>query len=202
MKTSRAWIVLGAAAFLTFSFAVAVGAAQALKGRPTSVGVIDVEKVFNSLQEKVQIEADLTTRQQNLVTERNDREKELKSLKNELDLLSPANSGFKKKQDELEKKVFDLQSWMQWQNASLVRENRLQITQLYSKIVAAAGKIAKENGYDLVLFKETSTDFSNVDPKELSAALRSRKVLWSAADLDVTDQLVTTMNNEFKNSVK
>ena len=49
--------------------------------------------------------------------------------------------------------------------------------------------LGQDNGYDLVLFKESSIDFSAVDPKELGTAMYSRKVLWAAEDLDLTEQV-------------
>ncbi|MCE9591791.1 MAG: OmpH family outer membrane protein [Planctomycetes bacterium] len=201
--TKRNLIVLiSAASLLTLSLFAGAQTARLLKGRPTAIGVVDVEKVFNTLAEKMQIEADLNTRQENLKKERDSREKELRDLKKDLEVLNASNPAFKTKQEELEKKVFDLQAWAQWQTNMLSRENRLQITGLYNKITSAAGKVAKDSGYDVVLFKEPAADFGNVTPEQLSMALRSRKVLWTAEDLDLTEQVVQAMNNDYKNVVK
>lgn len=201
MKNYRPLIVAAAAVLVVSTAFVSTFASQMLKGRPTAVAVIDVEKVFNALAEKTQIEADLNSRQEKLVAERQERERELKNIKAELDLLNPSNPGFLKKQEELERKLVDLQVWGQWQTQSMMRENRLQITGLYNKITAACGKVSKGNGYDVVLFKESTTDFSNVKNEELSGVIRSRKVLWAAEDLDITDQVIQAMNNDYKNNV-
>lgn len=202
MTRQNTFILLTAAALLSVSLFVGVQANNLLKGRPTAVCVVDVENVFNHINEKTQIEADLNSRQEKLVKERQDREAELRELRKDLDVLSASTPAFKQKQDDLEKKVFDLQAWAQWQTNAMARENRLQITNLYNKITASAGKLAKETGYDVVLFKEPAADFGNVTPEKLSEALRARKVLWTAEDLDITDQVVQAMNNEYKNIIK
>lgn len=202
MNKQHLMVLFVAAGLLTLSLFVGAQAGALLKGRPTAVCVIDVEKVFNSLSEKAQIEADLNTKQEKLMQERTDREKELRDMKKDLEVLNATHPAFKQKQDDLEKKVFDLQAWAQWQTNAMSRENRLQITGLYNKITSSAGKVARDNGYDVVLFKEPAADFVGIPAEKLSDALRSRKVLWTAEDLDVTEQVIQAMNNEFKNIIK
>ena len=64
------------------------------------------------------------------------------------------------------------------------------------------GRVAKENGYDVVLYKEQEPDFQNVKAEAINQMIQLRKVLWSADDLDLTDQAVTRMNNEYKNMLR
>ena len=184
---------------------IPMAARSSLDGK--TVYIVDTKypntKAFvNKLQEKNQIEADMKTRTQNLLKEQETREKELQAVKAELELINATNAGFKKKQEELEKKYYDLQSWLAWQKAMLTRDSRLLTQQLYNKILAAAEKVAKDGGYDMVIFKEGAADFSTIDPKEMNNAIRSRKVLYAAPDLDVTVEIVTSMNNDYKNSAK
>ncbi|MEX0775432.1 MAG: OmpH family outer membrane protein [Phycisphaeraceae bacterium] len=173
--------------------------ALAQKARPTAIAVVDVQKVFDSLQEKNQVEADLQSRANALKQEETDRRKKLDDLQKDLEMLAPGTTAHTQKQEDLERQAVELQAWQQFQNQKLQRERSLQIEGLYRKILDAIGRVAKEAGYDLVLFKEGAIDFKNANPQQLAALIQVRKVLWSAPDLDVTDQVTQRMNNEYKN---
>jgi Skp family chaperone for outer membrane proteins len=201
MRKPRLWIFSIAAA-VALSGLIGAYANNMLAAKPTAVGVVDIEGVFNNLKEKVQIEADLNAQQERLVKERQDKEKELKALQDELGIINPSNPGYREKEEKLGQKVFELQAWVQWQNNRLARENRLQIQQLYTKILSATAAVAQENGYDLVVYKEGTVDFSKVDPKQLSEAIRGRKVLYAAEAMELTEMVKTRMDNEYKNLVK
>ena len=80
-------------------------------------------------------------------------------------------------------------------------ERVLQVANVYRKLSDTIGKVATEAGYDMVLFKEKTMALpqANMKPDTLSAMLQMRKVIWVRNDLDITDQIVLRMNNEWKN---
>ncbi|MCX5661670.1 MAG: OmpH family outer membrane protein [Planctomycetota bacterium] len=200
MRSQRFWFVALVAVALSLTALVGAKAGQMLKARPTAVAAIDVEKVFNSLREKTQIEAELNARKDKIAQELQDKSKDLKSLQDDLGVLNAANAAFKKKQEELERKAFELKVWQEWQNAAFMRESGLQTASLYRKIVASAGKVAKENGYDMVVYREGEPELNPAKPEDIKQMIRNRKVLWAADDIDVTEQVTTAMNIEYANS--
>lgn len=191
------WIVMG---LLTLTTAAGLmGAQAASKARPVSVAVVDIKRLFESLQEKNQIEADLNSRRQKLADESNRRKAELEQMKSDLEtVLQPNTPAYNEKQNEMERKAIDFQAWVQYQNNRLARENVLQSESLYLRMSDAIGQVAKDNGYDMVLFKEREVSFSGAKPEQLTALIQGRKVLWASDDLDVTDLVIQKMNNEFK----
>ena len=78
-------------------------------------------------------------------------------------------------------------------------EKVLQTGSMYRKLIDAMGKVATENGYDMVIFKEKEIPFNKLKPEALSTYIAMRKVLWVRNDLDITDQVVQRMNNEWRN---
>ncbi len=202
MHTKTMVFVLLLAALVAFGSMGVATAQLAGKGRPTSVAVMDVERAFNAMKEKAQIEADLQVQTQKLQEEKTNREKELRQLQADLEILAPDTPAFVQKQSDLEQKAVELQSWAQFQTAKVNRERAVQIEGLYRKLSEGAGRVAKENGYDLVIFKEGAVNFRRANPEQLSALIQIRKLLWAADDLDITDLVLTTLNNEYVNRVK
>lgn len=190
-----------AIALITFSAVLGAGAQGLTAARPTKVAVVDVLKVFNGLQEKAQVEADMRSKGEKLQKEEHARQKELQDLQNDLKILAPETQAYSQKTEQIKSKLIELKVWSQVQADSLKSESTLQLANLYRKMVDAIGRVAKENGYDLVLYKEQAPDFEHVKPEAINQMIQLRKLLWSADDLNVTDQVVTRMNNEYKNMV-
>jgi len=198
MFSMRHVVILLAAGLISLSTIVAVTAQSARRARPTSVAVMDVEKVFNALDERTRIEADLKTRGERLQQEERERAEEIRKIQQDLEILVPGTSNYENKEGQLTQKAMELQVWRQFQNARLGRERAIQIENLYRKMTDSLARVAKDNGYDVVIFKEKGVDFPKDKPEQLLTVIQLRKVLWAADDLDISDQVITVMNNEFK----
>ena len=199
MKSRELWIAIILIATIGFIGLAGANANYRLAGRPTATGVIDVQMVFDSLKEKMQIEADLKSRLEQLNAEEQEQKKDLQELKSDLDILAPDSPAFNEKQNQLEQKAIELQTWRTFQTQKLNRERGLQIERLYRKLIDAVGTVAQQNNFDLIMFKEKPVDFRGAKPEALNTLIQVRKVLWSAPDLDLTDQVTQLMNNEFSN---
>lgn len=199
MNRHRFWIVAVAFAVVAAGL-VSAHATSRMMARPTAVAVADLQRVFENLNEKVQLEADIQSQAEQIKQEQDKRQRELQLLKGDLDLLAPDTPAYQQKQSQLEQEAIQLQAWMAFQQKKLQRERVAQIENLYQKVLDTLSAISKQNGYDVVLFKEQDVDFKNAKPEQLSGAIQVRKVLYAADDLDITDQVITRMNNDFKNS--
>jgi Skp family chaperone for outer membrane proteins len=170
------------------------------KARDVKVAVIDIEKTFNTLEERSQIQADLAVMVDKFSQESNVMNQEIKDLEEDLRVLDSNSPSFKVKEETLSKKAFEKQAWMTWRQNFMQREQKLKQLDLYKKINTATAELAKENGYDLVLFKEPPIEnMARLNPQEQQDAMASRKLIFFAPDLEITDAVVTRMNNEYKN---
>ncbi|MFG0249749.1 MAG: OmpH family outer membrane protein [Phycisphaeraceae bacterium JB051] len=174
------------------------GKAQA-QARPTAIAVIDVEKAMVALEEKTQVEADMKTEFEQIKQDHEGRRTKLKQMKEDMDLLQPGTDAYMKKAEEFNLEGMQLEAWYKYKQARMQSESVLQLGNMYRKLIETVGKIAGENGYDMVLFKEKQPSFNNVKPEALSTIISMRKVLWVRNDLDITDQVVQRMNNEWRN---
>ncbi len=181
--------------------ATVVGSAVAVVGtaRPTAVAVVNVQEVFESLEEKTQVETTMKAQLDSLNEQEQDRKKELQALQADLEILAPGTPAFTEKQHELERKSIELQAWRGFQTQKLQRERGIQIEMLYRKVIDSIGQVAEQNQYDIVMFKESAVNFQGAKPEALTALIQVRKVLWAADDLDLTNNVIQMMNNEFSN---
>lgn len=187
---------------LTLSAAALVTAQNAPAARPTAVAVVDLSAVLNKLEEKTTIEADLQVQTQQLKQEQTTKEQEINQLRADLDVLSPDSEAYQTKQNTLEEKAVELQAWTAYQTQKLNRQAADQIERLYRKMLDAVEQTAKARGADLVLFKEQAVNFRGAKREQLPLLIQNRKVLYSAPDLDLTDEVLALMNNQYHSGTK
>ncbi len=195
MKTTRALLVLmillGAGYFVTAQD-------QRLAPRPTTTAVVNVSTLLDGLDEKLQIEADLQAQLDAGNADLKAREEQIRQLQADLKLMSPGTDAYEAKREEFDYMVVELQTAQAYQKQKINREYSRQFARLYRNILAAIERVATTNSFDLVLFKEQDVDLANVPREQLAGVIQSRKVLYSAGSLDITDQVRTLMNNELR----
>lgn len=204
MNRKTAWI-LPLVILLAAGLVIAQDHAPAAK--PIVVAIVDVSGVLNSLEEKAQVEAELQAEATTLKDEERTRKDELKQLDSDLKYLAVGTDDYNAKQQQLQMKQIELQTWSVYQTQRMSRESTRRIFELYQKFLAASERVAKSNGYDLVLYKEQPLDriganLDNLKPENLAEVIQSRKVVWAADGLDITDQVRTLMDNDFRSGEK
>jgi len=75
------------------------------------------------------------------------------------------------------------------------------IRELYLKLVAKAQDVAVKGGYDLVLLDDSSLKIpERATAEEFGLLLRERSVLYRNPAMDISDRILTIMNNEYASS--
>ncbi|MBL4701337.1 OmpH family outer membrane protein [bacterium AH-315-I18] len=169
------------------------------QARPTSIAVLDVEKAMNALEEMTQLEADLKTQIEQVKQEHETRRNKLQQMQEDLELLQQGTDAYMQKAEEFQLFAMQLESWMKYKQARMGSERIIQIGNMYRKMTDTIAKIASESGYDMVMYKEKAPSFGNLKPEAMRAYISLRKVLWVRQDMDITDQVVLRINNEWKN---
>lgn len=171
-----------------------------VRAQPTAVAVVDIEAVFAGLQEKTLLEANMQSQAERVKTEHEQAQNDLRSLQGDLDLLDPAGEAYRRKQAEVQQAVIQFQVTREYHNQRLARTQVGNIEHLYRKTLDAAGRVATDNGYDLVIFKEKAPDFTGANAQQISTQIQVRKLLWSSDRVDLTQQVTQRMNSEFNNA--
>ncbi len=199
-RTRKIWIAVATLALGLCWFAGANANHALLAGKPSAVAVIDVTKAFDALAEKDAIEADLKSQGEKLKVEEQAKRKHILALQGDLEVLAKDSPAWRRKNEELQTAAIELRVWQTFENGKLNRERGLQIERLYRKLSDAVARHGKDNGYHVVLFKEKPVDFRNAKPEQIPTLIQVRKVLWHSDELDITDAVIQSMNNEYKNS--
>lgn len=195
MPWMRPLVILVAVLFLAAGLA---GAGAALSAEPTAVAVVNMERVFDSLEEKDQLEANLRSRQQQLGQEEAERRQRIQQLSEDLEMLAPGTDAYRQKEAELREAAMEFRLWAEMEEQQLNIDRGVHLESLYRRTVDAVGEIADEAGYDLVLYREGSPELRGSDPSEIQTQIALRKVLYASDAVDLTDRVVQWMNNEFE----
>ncbi len=189
------------AGFVMTALSVAQVQAQARSGaRPVAIAVVDVEKVFEALDEQTSVKADLTSRINSLQKWEQGQRKAVQTKQGELDVLPQDSKEYKQTQAQVEQMLIGLQVELEFRRRQIEREKAVQTEGLYRKILGMVERVAKAQRYDLVLFKDRTPEMRGANQQQVAALIQVRKLLYSAPDLDITDQITQKMNNEFNNA--
>lgn len=175
----------------------AVQAQQGTNAQPTAVAVVDLEKVFEASKEKMQFDADQRTARETITKAAEAKQEAAEAMKADLDTLAPGTPAYQQKQQEFEIAAYEFQAWSQYEQLKINREAAVRIEGLYRTSLDAIDRMAKEAGYDLVLYRESQDRFQYENIQQLLQQIGFRKVLYASDAIDITDQVVQRMNNEF-----
>jgi len=198
MYSRRTGLIVVVAAVVVIIFAAA-HAQNAMRSQPTAVAVVNWEKIYTELKEKQAVEADIQSKIDKFNEQQEKRKKNIEELRADIDLYAPDNPTFEKKQEEVDKKVVEYLTWKDYTQRKLNDERIIQIENLYRSITDAVGLVAAENGYDLVLSREGEPSFKDANLQQVLNLIALRKVLWADESVDLTDQVIQRMNNEYEN---
>lgn len=193
MQTARPLILVAAVVLLVVGLA---GAGATLQGQPTAVAVVNMERVFDSLREKTEIEAQMRARAERLNREQEQRHRNIQQLRQDLEVLAPGSEAYTQKEAEMREAVMAFRLWTELEHQQLEIDRGLHLEGLYRRTLEGIRETASERGYDLVLYKESPLQLQGGDPAEVQQQIALRKVLYANDSIDITDDVVQRMNNQ------
>lgn len=71
---------------------------------------------------------------------------------------------------------------------------------LFKKVFETIARMGKEQGYDAILWDDRSIEVptGSFGPLQVKKAIQDRRIMYASERIDITDQVITQMNNEFK----
>lgn len=181
--------------------AMAIGASAMMAAKPTAIAVVDVVKVRNALEEAREVTAEIERALQKFQNEDKARIQEIEELRQDLDLLEASTPAYDEKRQDLLFKMVEARTWQEVKKAQLNSEHAIQLERLYMKIVSAARDIGQLRGFDIVMSAERKIDFTKANAQEIDALVALRKLLWYTEEIDITEQVIQKMNNDFANNM-
>ena len=173
-------------------------AARAQSGaKATAIAVIDVNRAFNECKEKDDIQAEATSAQEALANKLDMMKKEIAQEKADMDLVPVGSDAWKETASSLRRKVILVELEEKLGTQEIVREQIIRFEGLYMELRDVCGEVATANGYDIVLYKEPK-ELARTNLAQLFNQIGARKVLWSAKELDITEQVLQMLNNDWE----
>lgn len=174
-----------------------VSAAQA---SATPVAIVDLERVMQGLKER-------EARESAMRTSINERQKELDTFNRRLEALGKQFEATprtdiaairKLRQDQVETTA-QARVRQEILKELISQETGEILRSLYLKINDAVSRIATKDGWQLVLLDNRSISIpEQVTDREVNFIIQSRTVLHATSSIDITDDVITLMNSEYR----
>ncbi|HSI33522.1 MAG: OmpH family outer membrane protein [Phycisphaerae bacterium] len=189
------------------TFALALVAAvlpagiAAAQGSPT-IGVVNPARVFNEMQETVDLKQKLAGDRQAIENEEKARVNDVEEARKAARLFNPGTAEFKAKNNEFMTKAIALQTWRELTKADLARQQKTQMKDLFTKIESATKDVAKMKKIDLVLVDQRADlpeDLEQINVDQLRALINQRTILHADPKLDISGDVISVLNAQYKN---
>jgi Skp family chaperone for outer membrane proteins len=171
--------------------------AMARPEKPAVVACVDLERVYAGLDQHKAGENRLNDLLKAESTKRDALVSETQSLQAELENFTPDSPGFNETARKLTDtagrlRVFDefLKRKIEFEKGQLVRAT-------YAGVKAALGEVCKAQGVDIVFMDDATPPFDKNDPRPITQQISGRRMLWFNPALDMTDELIKSMNASF-----
>ncbi len=174
--------------------------AQRPPAQPTAVATIDIVAIVDRLNERTHLEAQLEARRKAREAQLVEVRSRLEDIRNNIETVHPRGSDASKEaiREFMEQKaVLDARGEALSQIMSIDQGNIRR--QLFEKVVVAVKKIAERDSIDIVILDDSTFPLpdNNSSNLEVFRAIVSKSVLYAHPTVDLTDRVVTLMNNEF-----
>lgn len=176
--------------------AALLGGAAVLSPRPSTVGTVNLEKVFNTINLQAVREADLKAMVTRMKAREAELEKAVKDLESELDSFQPGSKSAIDAQNKVQAAVGEYRAYGQYSRLKLEAEEAKFMRETYLAIREAAGRYARQNGIDVVLLDDSIPEFQTGTADRTVQQISNRRVLFANPELDLSDALIAFMNAE------
>ena len=170
--------------------------------RPVRVATVNMPRVFNQIQEAVDIQARLRQDQAALVAERKGIADNLEKLKNEGGNYRKGSPQYADWRQRYVKATINLQAWEATAKQELDWRLKQQTRDIFDKIVAAVSEYATSNQIDLVLTDHQPTvsdeELEKIPAEQISAVMDRRRVIYASKNADISDAIIASLDAKYK----
>ncbi len=187
-------LALGA---IAWTGAAAVARVPAL-APPTSpvIATIDLEAIVAQIAERKDKEDALKASLADAQKRVDKLAEDVKSAQSRLEAL-PAGADREKAAKELREMAIRAEFEKQYAQKLLIEMQGEMLRDLYLKISDATKRHAKKSGYALVLVSDERLEIPKSDPETITRAISSKRMMFVDPALDITNDIVALMNNEY-----
>ncbi len=182
--------------------ALLLAAAAVIPNRPAVVASVDIEKLFEKLDESKYNEAEVRKVAGQMEAERNTMSRELEDMKAELETYKANSPSYQTVYKKMEEKMAQMGAQGQYGKIKVEAESAQRMADMYQRIKDAAKAYAKANNIDYVLVNDSIPPIEVAGMQGTKQQMALRRFLYATAEFDITDAMVVNMNEEFKQRPK
>jgi Skp family chaperone for outer membrane proteins len=165
---------------------------------PTVVASLNLETVFQGLEERAAADAKLTALAEGYDAEGQKRRDEIELLRQDLDLYAPGSPQFHEASQDVGRKGFELQAYLDFAVRKLDAEKSRSLRDIYASLKEAVESVANDNGYDVVFVDDSVVDLpANASETETMRQISARRMLYTSDVIDITQEVIARMNADF-----
>lgn len=175
----------------------AVAQNQLAAREPTVVALVNLERLVNGLDERASREGELQTYFEELQTKLDEISEQINQKQEELQIFQPGSPEAQETRLELLRLEMRARGEQQISEALLQQRTAEMQVDIFDKIRETIQRLAERRGYELVLSHDGEVQLQSRDIESVQKAIAQRRVLWAKDALDITDELMRMMNNEW-----
>lgn len=164
---------------------------------PAVVVTVDLESLFNQLDERQGADEQLQRMAEELQSESDDMSARIRELEEELEIYEPGSEKHQEIMEQLSLITLEYQAFAEFSRQKIEAEKSLTLKRIYDGIRRAGRSEAEERGYDIILVNDSLGQLPPGDEVETIRQISSRRMLYSNPRLDITSDLVNRMNRDF-----
>jgi Skp family chaperone for outer membrane proteins len=165
---------------------------------PIRVATVVPARIFVQLEETAAQQQRLNARRRTFEAEQQQRAERLEELRLARDQLRSGHDQWEQRHQELMQAMAEFQTWANMQQLEAQRMQKQQMTGLFDKIQQGIAEVSRQRGIHLVIAEPDIPHIDMVNPDELRMLLNQRNVLYAADQVDITDDVVTHMNEQYR----
>jgi len=157
------------------------------------IAVVNIRRLFNNCEGNANYKAKATGEQAKILAELNRLKKEIEAAQAALKTRKPGTSDYWELREDLMLKQSSFEAKSKFYQQQMGAKDQQWTEQLYKQILECTGEVAKQNEIDIVLAKD-EPDLPAAGGTELMLTIRTHKLLYSADDMDITEQVLALLN--------
>jgi Skp family chaperone for outer membrane proteins len=165
--------------------------------QPAVIATVDLERIFNRLDERTAEDAALTNMANELQADINARAAALEELNEESKIYTPGTDQHQEVISQLALQTHELRAFIEWGHRRIEVKKSASLRRIYNSIKASVEREAREKGYDIVFVNDSIQPIAPSDEMETPRQITARRMLYSNPQLDVTQDVISRMNREF-----
>ena len=163
----------------------------------TSIAVCDIVEIFNNYQRAKDLSAKVAKTRQGLEAQSKRLAQNIEDMRKELASLKEGSAQYEKRVDQIQKAMIDNRAWLDTELGKNVRSGYKLTQEMYKEIQAAVAQTARDLKCQLVLQRNRSEPRS-ANTRELLGRIATRKVIYAAKEVDITEIVLSRLNLAYR----